>query len=456
MMAAFHARVVAGPRAFARASWIVGMLAATVAAEIALLPVSTSVFWRVGLAGPVSNLVAIPAMAVIQIAGLAMNLFAGWCEPVARAAAACAALGAWALGRSSFLIEWLPWLTWRVPPPSLVVVALFYLSLIALFRTSSRTRLRWCAAGVLSLSAFVIAVEPLGGGDAPASGWLRMTAIDVGQGDSILIQSPGGHSLLVDAGGAPGAFDIGERVVTPTLWAQGVRRLEWLAFTHPDLDHIGGTRSTMEIFRAREVWEGIPVVKDARRQALQEEVARDGGVWRVLQRGDRMSLRGVELTVLHPALADWERQRSRNDDSLVLRVRFDECEILLTGDISEETERALVSAPDDASWSLVGDAHRPPIRILKVAHHGSRTSSSAAFLDAYRPTAAVISAGRGNAFGHPAPEVLRRLAASGAYVFRTDIDGAVIIDTDGHVARLHTMKGQSLTISARNLAYEAQ
>jgi competence protein ComEC len=149
-----------------------------------------------------------------------------------------------------------------------------------------------------------------------------------------------------------------------------------------------------------------------------------------LREGDTFRQNGVQLRVLHPSAPDWERRRVRNDDSVVIEVVYGDVAILLTGDISAEVERAIAPRLTPAR-----------IRILKVAHHGSRTSSSSVLLDTWRPQVAVISCGRGNRFGHPAPEVLDRLNAIGAMVLRTDLDGQITIDTDGHSVRSTTFVG---------------
>jgi len=234
----------------------------------------------------------------------------------------------------------------------------------------------------------------------------------------------------VDAGGVASSFDIGERVVSPALWALGVRRLDWLAFTHADLDHAGGAIGVADIMRPREVWEGIPVFPDERREALREAAGAWGVAWRRLQAGDRLELGDVTLSVLHPAPADWERQRVRNDDSLVLRLAYGDVEVLLTGDIGRAVEA-----------QLDGAAGGRRLRVLKVAHHGSRTSTSPDFVARVRPHVALISAGRGNLFGHPAREVLAQLAGVGATAYRTDRDGAIRLETDGRVVRIETMDG---------------
>jgi competence protein ComEC len=321
---------------------------------------------------------------------------------------------------SAALVEWAPWLSWRVPPPSLVAVGLYYAAAgLWLWSGSGRGRARW--GGVSALAALWIATAPATAWHRPPSGWLRVTFVDVGQGDAILVQLPAGQSLAVDAGGAVPRFDTGDRVVVPAAWASGVRRLDWLAITHADLDHIGGAAALLRALRPREIWEGIAVRGDPQRAALESAAVDRDVVWRTLQAFDRVTSGRATLDVLSPARPDWERLRVRNDDSLVLAVRYGDVEFLLTGDISAQMESQLAAG--------LGD--RSPLRVLKVAHHGSRTSSSEAFLEAYRPQIAVVSAGRTNPFGHPAPAVIDRLQAAGARIFRTDRDGAVVIETDG-------------------------
>jgi competence protein ComEC len=294
------------------------------------------------------------------------------------------------------------------------------------------------AGGVAALaSLLVILIAPgLEGARQPA-GCLRVTVLDVGQGDSILVQFPTGHALLVDGGGA-GGFDIGGRVITPALWASGVRRLDYLAFTHPDLDHIGGVRSVARDMAPREIWEGVPVPRNPSRQSLLIESQRQGIVWRQLSAGHVITLGSVELDVINPPPADWERQRTRNEDSLVFRLRFAGVEMLLTGDAGQEFEARPGAADRDA-----------PVRLLKVGHHGSRSSSTPDFVRDFAPQMAFISVGRSNLFGHPAPDVLDRYNAIGAAIFRTDQDGAIVIETDGRDVRVRTMRGRTWSAMVR-------
>jgi len=413
--------------------WLVGLCGATLAAELTLLPVAAALFNRVGIAGFVLNIVAIPMIAIVQVAGIVGIGVLGVWESGAGLAGAVARTATGVLLGSSTLVDIAPWLSWRVPPPAGVSIAAFYLTGLAWIGASRSTSRR--AVGVLfAVMVFLVAFEPATALKQPPAGSLRVTMVDVGQGDAILVQFPGGQSLLVDAGGSSARFDTGDRIVSPALWASGVRRLDWLAITHADLDHAGGATAVASTFTPREIWEGVPVPREAERRRLMHA----SPVWRQLQRHDRLRIDDVIIEVLNPPLPDWERQRVRNEDSLVLRLRYGDVELLLTGDAGAETERVL------ASNSL--DGEHAPLRILKVAHHGSRTSSSAAFIEKFAPQVALISAGRANPFGHPAREVVERLGAIGARVFRTDRDGAAVIETDGRSVTVRSMRGRAWTM----------
>jgi competence protein ComEC len=224
-------------------------------------------------------------------------------------------------------------------------------------------------------------------------------------------------------------------VISPAFWALGVRRLDYMSITHGDVDHVGGALSLFRDFRPFELWEGVPVPPHAPMRELRSLADSSNTIWRTLQARDRMSIGGVDLIVHHPPRPEWERQRVRNDDSEVVELRYGGASFVFTGDISREVERTI--APEFA---------RVPLRVLKVPHHGSATSSSQAFLDALQPDVAVISAGRGNPFGHPVPDVLGRYRNAAAAIYRTDRDGAVTIETDGITLRVKTFTGRRLTL----------
>jgi competence protein ComEC len=422
---------------------LVAMLVASIAAEAALLPISAWIFSRVTIAGLALNFLAIPLMAVVQVAGMAVVLTSGVSPALASCAGWIAHAAAAGLVRSADLVAFVPMLAWRVAPPNGSVVAVYYLALVGAWALWRRRRLgggqsRWeiwsrraSTAGACAAAIWIAGAAGIG--NASGDGSLRVTFIDVGQGDAALVRFPRGATLLLDAGGLGGAssFDIGERVVAPVLRHAGIRRLESVAITHGDVDHAGGAASIVREFEPRDLWEGIPVPRLPMLQDLRKAAAEAGARWVNVQSGDLVTIDGVQIVARHPALPDWERQSVRNDDSIVLEMLWRDVSIVLTGDIGREVERGIAPlfAPS-------------PLRVIKVPHHGSLTSSSREFIEALAPRVAVISVGRGNRFGHPAPEVVERYRQAGVQLFRTDRDGAIEVATDGYSLEVSTFMGQ--------------
>jgi competence protein ComEC len=412
-----------------------GMAAATACAEAVLAPAGAALFGRVTLAGLVLNFAAIPLMTLAQLSALATL----GVEPLSAAAARAAGVtthgAAFGLVESARLVDVLPWLSRDLAPPAWPVIAAYYMACGAVL-VRGRSRL---ALAALAASATVIVAGPAcatRGAVAPRPGLLRAVFLDVGQGDATLVTLPDGRALLVDAAGAPGtSFDMGARVVVPALRVLGVRRLEELVVTHGDPDHVGGALGVAQAFRPRVIREGAPVPPHAGLRELRDWAAQAGAVWRTVQAGDADRAGGVEIRVLHPPMPEWERQRVRNDDSVVLEFRLGDVSVVLPGDIGHEPERALVPRLALA-----------PLVVLKAPHHGSATSSTPAFLRAVRPAAVVVSAGRNNRFGHPAPVVVGRYRTAGAALFRTDEDGAVVVETDGKTVWVRTWSGRSQEI----------
>jgi len=414
-------------------SWVAASVVASFAIEIALLPVSASLFSRVTGAGLVLNLFAVLLMGVVQIAALVVTLFDS-VPAVASPAGAVAHYAARALVDSANLVTLAPWSTARVPPPGTPVIAAYYMALVALLLWKGRAVRVVAAIAFLAMALVVVgAVDPTRISPRESPGLLRVTMFDVGQGESILVETPRGRRLVVDAGGAPfgGGVDVGARVLAPALWARGVRALDSLLITHGDPDHLGGALDVLSDFAPHLVSMGVSVSNHRPTLDLLDAAARMGIPVDVKRRGEATADGDMRVRVLHPPPPDWERPRVRNDDSVVLEIVYRDVALLLTGDISAEVEREILPQLTPAKT-----------RILKVAHHGSRTSSSVELLSAWRPQFALISAGRGNTFGHPAPEVLRRLEEIHAVVFRTDRDGQVTLETDGRGISVETVRGR--------------
>jgi competence protein ComEC len=416
-----------------RQAWLAaaGVLSATVCAELALAPVGASLFARVTLAGLVVNFAAVPLMTLTQLAAIATLAVSVTGDRVAAIPGAVADAAAWGLVESARLVDVAPWLAHEVARPPWTLIIVYYAICLWLLAARRRMAAALCA-GAAYLSLVALPLPLTRDAQPPRPGYLRAVFLDVGQGDATLVTLPDGRALLVDAGGVPAtSFDFGGRVVAPALRAFGVRRLDEIVITHADTDHIGGALSLARRFRPRTIREGAPVPPNEDLRALAAYAAASGAAWRTVQAGDVDRVAGVDIRVWHPPIPDWERQRVRNDDSIVLEFRYGEVSIVLPGDIGREPEEALAPRLELA-----------PLVVLKVPHHGSAGSSSAAFVRAIRPAAVVVNAGRHNRFGHPAPVVLGRYRAAGAEIFRTDEDGAVIVETDGRAVVVRTWSGR--------------
>jgi competence protein ComEC len=423
-----------GSRPFARraAAAATSLFAATVCAEIALAPIGALLFSRITLAGLVLNFAAIPLMTLAQVASMATLATAAAAEPAARVCGYVAHWAASAIVRSAALVDFAPWLSRDVVPPAWGLVAAYYASCAVLL--TCRRHVRPALCGVAAAGALMLAGPGLTPGGAP--GTLRVVFLDVGQGDATLAILPDGRAVLVDAGGLAGStFDLGERVLAPSIRAFGVRRLDAFVMTHGDPDHIGGASAALRRFAPRTVWEGVPVPPHAGLRALAAAASGVSSSWRTVQAGDRETSGGTEIRVLHPPPPEWERQRVRNDDSVVLDLRLGDVSIVLPGDIGREGEQLVTPRLAPA-----------PLTILKAPHHGSATSSTPPFIRAARPAAVIFSAGRGNRFGHPAPAVMARYRDAGALIFRTDEDGAIVVDTDGTRVEITTWNGRKVTL----------
>ena len=407
------------------------MAAISTVIQIGLALPMAEYFHRVSFTGLTANLLIVPLLnAVVPIGFLA--IFTGW-RWVGHVAGSL-------LRASAAIADWHAKLepSWRVADPPLWIALGFVASLLLmallLAMVVQRRRWRWPALGLVMGFFGLLLWHPARADVTPGS--LELTAIDVGQGDSLLVIFPDSKIMIVDGGGmlAYGrvrkpSIDMGEDVVSPYLWSRGIRRVDVIAVTHGHEDHSGGIAALIENFHPREVWVGakpLQKVLDAARRHHVPVIEKRAGA--------PFDFGGTTVDVISPPVDYVARRDPGNNDSLAMRIAFGRRSFLLTGDMEKPMEaRALA------------DGLEIQADVLKVGHHGSKTSTIQPFLDAVSPSIAIISDGFENSFGHPHRDVLARLTERHAAILRTDLDGLITVRTDGKRIWMDTMVWEGLS-----------
>ncbi len=397
-------------------------LVLTAATQIGTWPLTASIFLMFSSYALLANLLVVPAVGVTMILA-ALQLLAYRLSPIAQL---LANVNSWVLAwivAVVHTIATLPHAALAVTPPPAWTIACYDCGLVMAvwcWKRGARTPALLAAA----LAFAVVMTPPL-----HVDTSLRITVLDVGQADGIVIQTPAGHTLLVDAGGrlergtaaGSSAELVGERIVVPFLRRVGVRRLDAVLLSHPHGDHAGGIAPVLRAFSVSELADsgqryGGYAYNDAIQTALGEHVPivypRAGMVWRTDD--------GVTLTFIGPSLPLIESNNTINDNSIAFVLQYKQFRMLFTGDAGVAAEQRFLSEGID----LHAD-------VLKVGHHGSAYSSSPAFIAAAHPRYAIVSVGRHNMFGHPAPSTIETLLRFGAHTYRTDENAAVTVTTDG-------------------------
>ena len=403
--------------------------------QFGMLPLMARDFHRITLLGPLANLLAVPLTGLIVPLGFCSLALALVWQGLGRVLAWPLAWLVHLQGGIVHLFASFPRGSYRIPGPPHWVILLFFAAILALAASlrSEWTRghyLRWAASAAALFAAVVIASYPFHPSVVPNA--LEMTVLDVAQGDSILVISPKGSALLIDGGGTFRGFqgseehlgpDPGEDAVSPYLWSRGIQKLNAVALTHAHQDHIGGLTAILQNFKVGQLWLGRETAAPALARLKEEAGLLHVPIKHEL-RGQHFLWDGVQVDFLWPEITPEEvAPLAKNNDSLVVRLRYLDRTILLPGDAEKQAEAAMLAENDAAT--LHAD-------VLKVGHHGGKNSTMPDFLAAVAPRISIISAGEENPYGHPSPELLQRLTESGTRVLRTDRDGAVRVLTDGH------------------------
>ncbi|MCU1257563.1 MAG: internalization-related competence protein ComEC/Rec2, partial [Bryobacterales bacterium] len=380
-------------------------------------------FHRVSFSGLSANAFVVPLLSAVVPLGF-LAIFTN--------STVVAQLAAWLLELSRMAVGWhARWEpNWRIPdPPAWLAVAFALALLVAAIRFPWKW-VRFATALTALMLLGLLVAHPFRPATAP--GTLEITAIDVGQGDSILVAFPDGKLMLIDGGGIPSfgrttktRLDIGEDVVAPYLWTRSIRRIDIVALSHAHEDHIGGLAAILQDFDVKELWTGAtPSYPSWDR--LKQEASGRGVAIKPMRRGEPFRFGGASVQVLAP-LPDYEPGNSpKNNDSLVLRLAYGRHSLLLTGDMEKQIEQQL----------LADDAIRRT-DVLKVGHHGSKSSSSPAFLDALHPAFALISDGFENSYGHPHRQTIDNLSQRRIRTLRTDQQGLLTIRSDGRYLSMY-------------------
>ncbi len=407
----------------------------TLSTQLGTWPISAATFLQFSPYAVLANVVVVPLVPATMLLGM-LQLLATPLWPLAQAVAN---LNSWLLiwtVSTVHLLASLPGSVIRMTPAPTWCIALYECTLIAASALAVRKGLT-ISLGLLVVSTSLVLLPP-----ATIDTRLRITVLDVGQADAIVIQTPAHHTILVDSGGrlerGPQSGDssaerVGERIVVPFLLRQGIHQIDALIISHPHGDHVAGCAPVLRALRVAEIADsgqtyGGHAYHDCLDTATADHVPivqpRAGMVWRTND--------GVKLTFIGPSLPFIGGKNAINDNSVAFILQYERFRMLFTGDAGVAAEQRFL----DEGIDLRSD-------VLKVGHHGSAYSSSVEFIAAVHPRSAIISVGRHNLFGHPAPSTINTLIAERGVVYRTDEDGGVTVVTDGTTS---TVRSQNTTL----------
>jgi competence protein ComEC len=381
----------------------------TLAAVFGTAPFVAIYFKQFPLVAPITNLIVTPLVCFFIlpfgfITGFIALLFQMPSMPLMTVTDQVTSLALYLIDA----ISQIPHATVHIHNPSFLIMMLYFLSLY--YAVKGRIKLRFLPV-IIVLCVYLFIPYFIKEDN------LSITFLDVGQGESSVVKLPDTRIMLIDGG--MHTPDMGRMVVAPYLWSQGAREIDFLVVSHPHPDHFGGLAYIMDNFRVGEIWVNgreTPVAREFFQKIQNKKIPQ-----RILNRGDLVETSQYRIVIFHPTdgfFADSPRGdfSNENNDSLVMKVESKSLSVLFTGDIETEAEESMVQL---GHW-LKSD-------IIKVPHHGSKTSNTPAFIETVRPRVAVVSVGKNNPFKHPHAETIQRYRDAGLNIFRTDRDGAIRI-----------------------------
>lgn len=381
----------------------------TIAVVIVTTPIVAIVFKQFSLISPITNLIITPFVCFII---LPIGLFTSFMALLFNLSSL--PLSGLIDGITHFVLNLIkvfssiPYSSLHIHNPSFMIIVSYFASLILIIKNKNKWRF---LPFVIVVCLYLVSPYLF------PNNSLKITFFDVGQGDASLVQLPDKKVMLID--GSTYEPDIGRMVIAPYLWSKGIRRVDFMVVSHPHPDHYGGLIYVMESFKVGEVWLNGRTATGI--EGFFQKMQKKRIPYRILKRGDLLDTGGYKIFVFHPYEGFYANSprgsfSNQNSDSLVLKIESNDVSTLFTGDIETEAEENLIH---------LGKYLKS--KILKVPHHGGRTSSSERFLKAVNPQIAVVSVGKNNTFNHPHQETVERYKNIGARLFRTDIDGAITI-----------------------------
>ena len=410
------------------------------AATIGTLPLIIYYFNRVSAITVIANLIVVPLLGEVALAISMLAIIFAFSPLLAglfiKAASFITQLSIIIINKLADL----SWSSFTITKPGIFEIILFYLFFILLIKfidakreivaknTSQSRQQSFLLYGLIVALTLLISTTVYFSVKDKFSSNLKITAIDVGQGNSTLVRFPGGKTMLIDGGGFPDStFDMGKMVIAPFLYHERISQIDTVVLTHPHPDHYEGLRYILENFHVKEFWFTGYDTNDEDYINLQKIISQNNIKKIFLSRQSAtININGTDISIFWPsqpyiaAGSHSSSDNATNDSSLVFKIKYGDINFLITGDISAEIEEQLLQSKQNIKSN-----------VLFVPHHGSKHSSSEAFIRKVASQYAVVSAGKNNVFHHPHPSVIRRYEDAGVHIFRTDQDGAVTFTTDG-------------------------